>query len=333
MVNSKKFQYLEKCLSKVPQIDYPCNSRIHALKSFNYSKCRCFVKRDDELGFGISGSKVRKFRTLVPYLKSNGFDEVLVIGGAYSNNVLGIVQLLIENELEYKLFLRGEPAPNPIGNALWISLFGAQENTIWIERKDWHQVENIARQYIEEKKDRKIYMLSEGSFVSAALPGALTLSLDILRNEKQLGEKFDHIFVDSGTGLTAIGLILAHAWQEVKSHIHVILLADHEASFKKKLLCMHQEFEQIIQDRFSLPGNFRLHKPKSGASFGSVTKQTLANIKDIAKAEGFLTDPIYSAKLFNESRQIISQNTCEGNILIVHSGGGLALAGFQDRLR
>lgn len=330
MVNFDKLQHLETILAELQQMDYPVHSRIHPLKSFP----SCYVKRDDELGFGISGSKMRKFRSLIPYLKLNSYCEVVVIGGAYSNNVLGIIQLLIENGLKFKLFLRGDPIQKPIGNALWIKMFAERSSIKWISRKEWPDVENIARKYAQNEidSDKKIYILPEGAFVPEALPGSVTLSLDIVRNEQQSGNTFNHIFVDSGTGLMAIGLILGHAWMEVSSLIHVLLLADEGIVFRKKLDEMHQKFEHLLNKQFDFHENFIIHTPKTGASFGSVTKQTLTTIKQIAMVEGFLTDPIYSAKLFCESKRLITQNAYEGSILIVHSGGGLSLSGFQDKL-
>ena len=49
--------------------------------------------------------------------------------------------------------------------------------------------------------------------------------------------------------------------------------------------------------------------------------QTIKNeIKRLAQEEGILADPIYSAKLFHESRRYIETEQLKGNILIIHSG-------------
>jgi 1-aminocyclopropane-1-carboxylate deaminase len=55
--------------------------------------------------------------------------------------------------------------------------------------------------------NRKCYIVPEGAFCKDAIAGASTLALDIIRNESELNIEFDHIFVDSGTGLTAMSLI------------------------------------------------------------------------------------------------------------------------------
>jgi 1-aminocyclopropane-1-carboxylate deaminase/D-cysteine desulfhydrase-like pyridoxal-dependent ACC family enzyme len=55
---------LTQALERIPMAALPRQSRIHSLRSF--SRGRCYIKRDDELGFGISGTKVRKYLSLLP---------------------------------------------------------------------------------------------------------------------------------------------------------------------------------------------------------------------------------------------------------------------------
>ena len=45
-----------------------------------------------------------------------------------------------------------------------------------------------------------------------------------------------------------------------------------------------------------------------------------------------MADPIYSVKLLFESKRVIHEAGITGNVLIIHSGGGLSLAGFQSML-
>lgn len=92
----ERLHFLQEKIKKEPHADYSFSSRVHALTSFFQAQdTKCYVKRDDELGFSISGSKLRKYRMLLPYLRSQGYLEVVVIGSSFSNHVLGIVQLLI----------------------------------------------------------------------------------------------------------------------------------------------------------------------------------------------------------------------------------------------
>ena len=325
---------LLRAIQKHPHEDYPCRSRVHFLNTFKNPGCSCYVKRDDELGFGCAGSKMRKYRSLIAFLKTERCQEVAVIGGASSNNVLGLCQLLIENGIAPVLFLRKSGSSRLTGTALFISLLAQELQTQWISREDWPNVESVAKEHVQKrsKAGRKVFLLPEGASVQEALPGSLSLPLDILRNEKDNHLQFDHIFIDAGTGLTASALLLGYAWIGKSSLVHILLLAEKEERFKESLKKFHRDFEQLLGNRSPLPERYRCYRPSTAASFGSVNTAILREVCDIAGREGFFTDPIYSAKLFKEARSIIVQQQLEGNILLIHSGGALALAGYQERL-
>ena len=309
--------------------EYNQRSRVHSLQSFGPN---CFVKRDDELSFGISGSKLRKYLSLLPHLKKNNTQEAVVIGGAYSNNVVGLSQLLIEQSIKPTLFLLGDGSSKKTGNYLLTSLFVPESSIHWVSREEWPQVESLAGQYAEPNG---AFVIPEGALMPEALSGAITLSLDILRNEESLGLNFNHVFMEAGSGLAAIATILALAWLDKSVCVHVLLLADDRDVFVSKLKNFKKHFEQLVSKDLAIEEvekRFQLHIPATAKSFGSVNKTILQQVTEIARAEGFLTDPIYSAKLFLETKRIIKEQGLNGNKLIVHSGGGLTLMGFQGQL-
>lgn len=307
---------LQSRLEKEPHEDYPAASRIHALNAFP----RCYVKRDDELGFSISGTKFRKYRTLIPYLR--GTEEVAVIGGGFSNHVLAITQLLIENGIKPRLLLKGPPPVKSCGNFLFLQLLNPSIE--WIPKSEWHKVEEIAASYGCSK------ILPEGGTVFAAFLGALSLPLDIVRNEREAGLTFDHLFFEVGTGYSAAALLLGFAYLRKETHCHLLLMADAEEEFRGRLQALHTEFERWLGDRCSFPTRFTCDTPSIAPSFGSTNTALFDFIRQTAQQEGLFLDPIYSGKLFYHAKQKIGD--LAGNTLIIHSGGALALAGFQDQL-
>lgn len=331
-MNQEKLHHLKNRLLTIPKADYPIHSRIHPLRSLTFPSTQCYVKRDDELGFGISGSKIRKYRSLIPFLLSHHIQEVIIIGSAYSNHVLSFIQLLIENGLKFTLFLRGDPDRPLQGNALLTSLFILPSSVHWISQSDWKNVELLAQSYAS-KQSHSTFVLLEGAFCSAALPGALTLVLDLLENEHQHHIQFDHLFIEAGTGFTASALLLGLNWIEHPVHLHILLLADTKDAFLKRLSLCQEMFTQFIQTSpLSLIHNFTLHDPILTKGFGQVNSSIFETILYLARNEGFLTDPIYSAKLFIESQRVITQKKLKGHVLILHTGGSLTLMGFQPQI-
>lgn len=293
------------------------SSRTHLLHGFSRKNFSCYVKRDDELSCGLSGTKLRKYSSIVPFLIKEEIKHLIIIAGPQSNNLLAALQVARELQLKVTAFLLKPKHELIQGNFKLSLLFLEQDDIVWIEREAWTEVELLATDYLK-KQNHTAFVLNEGASVPQAMEGAMSLAWDIQRNEKDLGFNFNHIFVDAGTGFAAAGLIKGFVQEEHPALIHVLLLADQEAVFKLKL-------EQWLGE---LPSNFCCVYPKTARAFGSVNQTIRNEIKRLAQEEGILSEPIYSAKLFYETRNYIEEHKLEGNGLIVHSGGILTMTGF-----
>ncbi len=305
------------------QEDYPCHSRIHPLKALP----NCYIKRDDELGCVISGCKVRKFRSLVRAIKKKNHQKVGLIGSQYSNHVLGLTSLLLENGIEPTLFLLESLKKPLVGNAFFIELLVAKTNIHLIKRSDWHAVEQLAYEW---QAKNNAFIVPEGGVVDDAIPGLITLALDILQNEKDNKITFNEILIDSGTGLTAAVLIACYALLEKKAVIHVCLTAP--VIFTERLRQVCRFLERLTGKKITHIPEYILHEPPTARSFGSVNATIIQTITSTARREGLFLDPIYSSKLYILLQKLISEKRLLGPTLFIHSGGVLSLSGFQDEL-
>ena len=330
-----RLEEFKKALSSVPFENYPQNSRIHKLRNISIPNTSIFIKRDDELGFGASGSKIRKYLSLIPYITKQSFDEVIILGGAYSNNILTASQLLKENGISPVLFLSGNKDYKVTGNFLLTSLIVEPSSIHWVDEKNYKSIKSIAEDYIEKKKKigMKVGLIEEGANMKESLPGSLTLALDIIRNEQENNTNFDHIFIDSGTGFMAISLLLGFSYLNKNSHIHVLQVAGDEPEFLSYFNNIKNDFEVLLKTELRNDIAINLYKPSTARSFGSTNSKIFQTIVKIAQNNGIITDPIYSSKLFLESQRIILEKKLTGNILFIHSGGGLSLFGFEEKLK
>ena len=292
-------------------------SRVHPL---NHFPKQCFVKREDELSCGVSGSKLRKYASLLPILLDRKVKRLLVIAGAQSNNLLAAVQLAREYRLNITALLLKPWCINYTGNYALSRLFLDETDIVWIERKDWPDIRGIAEKIARENSE-PCFILDEGASVAEALEGAMTLADDILRNEQHMGIQFQHIFIDAGTGFSAMAM--AHRLQQLghDAMVHVLLLADKESKF----------YERVLSLLPTIPKNIKSFSPSTAKAFGAVNQSIKSEIKRVAREEGILLDPIYSAKLFYTVRRKIAEEALKGNKLLIHSGGILSLTGFDLR--
>jgi len=312
------------------------HSRIHPLKFITKPSSAIYIKREDELGFGISGSKSRKYESLMAHIRSLAIQHAVLVGGAYSNNIVGLTQLLIEQGITTHLLLRGSHPPTYQGNFLFISLLVPASHITWIPRADWKQV--VARAQALEKSfpPGSAIFIPEGACMAEALPGALSLGEDIGRNEQEHRLLFEHIFIDAGTGLAAIGLIMGLSMQGRHPHIHIVLLALTQQDFLKQFGEFYQQLlpamrHVLVWER--LIEKLHFYTPTTAPSFGSTNRQVFETMIQVARQDGMLTDPVYTAKLLYTAKQVILHTPdMTGPILIIHGGGGLGIMGFQEQL-
>ncbi len=294
------------------------SSRIHKLNRFPEQEVVCYVKRDDELSCGISGSKLRKYASLIPALITKGVKHLIIIAGPQSNNLLAALQMAREFQLQVTAFLIKPRSSKIQGNFKLSRLFLEEREIVWVNREDWNQVDELAHAYVKQLKEPG-FVLEEGASVAEAMDGAKSIATDIIQNEQFAGITFQHIFVDAGTGFSAAALISGLYELQHSALVHVLLLADNEEVFRTKL-------EQWIG---VIPHQVRCFYSVSGKSFGSVNKTIYNEARRMALEEGILADPIYSAKLFYSARTCIEKEQLKGNVLIIHSGGTLSMAGFD----
>ncbi|TAE49970.1 MAG: pyridoxal-phosphate dependent enzyme [Bacteroidetes bacterium] len=298
-------------------------TRIHPLRNFGP---HVWIKREDENGFGISGCKKRKYASLLPWLEQQNPRKALLIGGARSNHISGFLQLLNEKGFETKLYLKENHSPAAQGgNAFLTSLLSSPGQIRTLSKSEWPQAAEIAA-----SENPEYQVIPEGGTCLWALPGACTLMSDIIRNETESGIFFDHIIIDSGTALMATSLIWMNALAGRKSQIHCVMMAGDEPWFQQQMEQVKKWFQELFP-AYKLPEipPPLLYFPSSGRAFGSVTQSVKDEILRMAREEGILTDPVYTAKLCMTARQIIQQQSLTGNILIIHSGGGSGLMGFS----
>lgn len=298
-------------------------SRIHPLSIYTTSHANVWVKREDELGFAVSGTKKRKYISLLPYIINCGFEQVALIGGENSNNVQALLQLLNEAKVATILYLKKQKNPSPKGNSFLLSLLSEPQNIRYVSSDEWENVIDIATKEMQEKQLNSFLVVPEGGSCVQSIEGLATLLEDIKRNEADNKLLFDHIFVDAGTSISAAVLGFCSEMQGRASQLHVVHIAGNPALFEKQW----QECEAYFQQQLGMK-NVHHYFPATAKSFGAVNATIWQEIKILAQKEGILTDPIYTAKLFYTAKYIIQNQSLTGNILIIHSGGGTGLMGF-----
>ena len=297
--------------------------RTHPLQTFNKPGLNMFVLREDESGFGLSGCKKRKYASLIPWLINNGCQKVALIGGANSNHLASVLQLLNEKRIDTQIFFKKAYPVRMRGNRWLIDLLSHKAQINQIDTEDWDQAESWVRNQLGDE----VFVVPEGGSCLPALAGSCTLFQSVYRSEIQQKVTYDHIFMDAGTGMMAGVMAFMLAKMEHPAQLHVVLIAGNESSWKQQLAKIAKWWVELFEEEAPRPVKANLLYPPTAKSFGAVNAGIRTEIRRLAQEEGVLTDPIYTAKLFMTVRQYVKEEHFFGNALIIHSGGGVGLLG------
>jgi 1-aminocyclopropane-1-carboxylate deaminase/D-cysteine desulfhydrase-like pyridoxal-dependent ACC family enzyme len=186
-------------------------------------------------------------------------------------------------------------------------------------------------------------VVPEGCSGKEAVVGTLTLAWDVMRNEMEGEVEFDHIFVDAGTGMVSMGLIMGLEMVGHGAMVHVVPMAGEE-EYREAMDKYRPWYRNLVQKaedeglvrvgeaQFPKGDRVRIWPLLQDRSFGSVSKSLLKYIKQFVMQHGVFLDPIYSAKMVERAVHAIQEEELSGNILLIHSGGALALTGYLHRL-
>lgn len=325
-MNTKNLNFLHEKITELCDQNYVLKSRVHKLLHLENN---LYIKRDDELSYAVSGSKFRKYASLLPHLKKIPNKKFIIIGGARSNNVIGLSLMMLENNLDFELVLLGSEDLKVNGNSYLLKFTVPAKKIHWIQTANWQNINEIVRNELFPNC-KNCVIIPEGADMEESLWGGMTLALDILRNEREHSLKFEHIFLDSGTGNTAIAFILANSFVESSAKIYVTLIAGAFEEFEVKLKQYSAFFTKKMAILGFLPKNFQLFYPSTARSFGNVNSSVKQFCINATRKSGVLFGPIYSGKHLMRTLEVITENQILGNKLFIHSGGGNALFAYED---
>lgn len=89
-------------------------------------RCTLLVKRDDALGFGFGGNKVRKLAVVAAQALAEGADTLITCGGIQSNHARATAAVAVRLGMRCILVANGAPPVRPTANALIAQLLGAE---------------------------------------------------------------------------------------------------------------------------------------------------------------------------------------------------------------
>ena len=254
---------------------------------------RLFVKRDDLLPFGCGGNKVRKIQTVVAEAKAQGADALITCGGVQSNHARVTAAAGAALGMKVVLVVNGTEQANPTANARLDRLFGAEIR---------HVPSRDERIPAMERAASELRAVGHRPFVVPLGASTATGALGFARGVAELsasGIKPDVIVHSSSSGGTQAGLIAGCALLGVRARV-IGISADESSESLRGIVAglLDAIAERLGAKRETIDGGHTIDVDDSqvGDGYGVPTAASTEALELIARREGLLLDPVYTAK-------------------------------------
>ncbi|WP_195180012.1 1-aminocyclopropane-1-carboxylate deaminase/D-cysteine desulfhydrase [Mesorhizobium sp. INR15] len=278
------------------------------------------IKRDDLMGLGAGGNKLRKLEFIVGKALDEGYDTLLTTGGIQSNHARQTAAAAARQGLACELHLRGRSPDNLTGNVLLSSILGAELH--YHEDADYAEIDRrmAARAEILSTQGRRALVIPLGGGTAEGTVGYVLAVAEIMRQISDGGAP-DLFVVAGGTGSTAAGLSLGTQLFSPGTSVLAV-----SASWKKdvlsgeiarhrraaaELLGIEDKAAVWVDDSFVGPG------------YSQVSEAGRTALLTLARSDGILLDTTYTAKAMSGLIALVRAGRIapDAKVVFWHTGG------------
>ncbi|RBQ73025.1 hypothetical protein FVER14953_09029 [Fusarium verticillioides] len=313
--------------------------RLSSLTSSIDGGANLWIAREDRnSGLAFAGNKVRKLEYVLADALAQGADTLVTTGGLQSNHMCQTSAAAARLGLKVALYPANRVASQDaeykyLGNIQANSILGAET----------FAPDTSEETVIQILKDRgkKPYSIPAGASTHPLGGlGYARWAFELLEQEAKFGVTFDVIALVAGSCST-LGGILAGLKLAQKQGI---------TGSKKHLIgfsVLYPKKEDVVENVLSIARNaaskigvspdeiteddFEIDTSYIGEGYGQVNQSTADGMKELARMEGILTDPVYTGKAFNGLLHKAKSGALRGkNVLFVHTGGQAVLGAYPQ---
>ncbi|MCT4595672.1 MAG: D-cysteine desulfhydrase family protein [Anaeromicrobium sp.] len=294
-----------------------------------------YIKRDDQTGTEIAGNKVRKLEYSVKEALNQGCDYLITCGGVQSNHARATAAVAAKLGIKSFLVLRNKGEKKVEGNCFLDQVLGAQLRFITADEYSNHRMDIMKEIKAElDRKGHKAYIIPEGASNGIGTFGYYNAMEEILKQEEEMGIKFDAIVMAVGSGGTYAGLFYGNKINENSAKIFGVNVCDDAQHFKEAIEnILHESFQYTDQPIEFTKEEINIIDGYVGKGYALSRPEELKFIHELAKLEGVILDPVYTGKAMYGLVEEIKKGNLKDykNILFIHTGGLFGLFPKQDQ--
>ncbi|KAK2008061.1 1-aminocyclopropane-1-carboxylate deaminase [Colletotrichum eremochloae] len=296
------------------------------------------AREDCNSGLSFGGNKVRKLEYVLADAVEQGADTLVTTGGIQSNHMRQTSAAAARLGLKVALYPRdavasGDAEYKYAGNIQLNGILGAETFPVGTS-------EDEAIATLKERGSKPYNIPSGASTHPLGGLGYARWAFELLEQEAQLGTSFDVITVALGSGSTLGGMVAGFKLAQKmglkgskKRLVGYSILKPSEDDVAGLVLSIARTTgshiglgpDELTRDDFEVDYSFL------GGSYGRLDERTASGIKELARTEGILADPVYTGKAFTGLLHTARDGGFGSkNVLFCHTGGQAALSAYPN---
>jgi len=291
------------------------------------------VKRDDLTGLLESGNKVRKLEFLVGEALQQGADTLLTSGPPDSNGCRAVAAVAARLGLRAVLAIRGERLATSDGNLLLGRLLGADTRHYPDLGPDpGPELEALAAEV--RARGGRPYVIPESGAGELGALGYIECAVELSEQIHHGAPRFDAIVITAGSGGSHAGLLMGKQLAGLPGEIVSVPVTAPAERVREAIVRTVGAAVQRFGFAIEVPKAIHLLDGYQGAGAGAATDEELAVIVALAREEGLLLDPVYTAKGFRGLVETLARDpkALGQRVCFIHTGGLFSLFPYRDRL-
>ena len=310
--------------------------------SQNHPGHELWIKRDDCTGLAMGGNKARQLEFYFGDALSRGCDTVLSTGAVQSNYMRSIAAAAAKLGMECHIQLESRVSKDSLdyresGNVFLDRLFGAQIHRYTEGGDEFgadRAINDLADGLREAGRNPYVVPLAPVEQPKGAL-GYVAAAAELVRQWQQGDGTPDLLVVPSGSGLTHAGILVGLSIAGCRVPVLGACVRRDAAQQHQRILDHCEKLglmlasgsrvsaEDVwVDDRALAPG------------YGQASDSVMEAIAEMARLEGILLDPVYSAKTVAVTLQGLSVGDLAAyqRITLLHTGGTPALFAYREEV-
>jgi len=293
-----------------------------------------WVKRDDLTGLLETGNKVRKLEFLIGEALAQNADTLITCGTLQSNCCRTVAAVCARLGLRAVVALKGAPPAEYDGNLLLDRLLGAEVR--YCTDAEWGKIDEVLQDMAARERagGRTPYVIPESGATVVGALGYLACGQEIAQQVRHGAPDFDTIAITAFSGGSQAGLLMAGQLTGLGARIVSVPIAWEASRVREYVASVMDQARHRWGLAVEVPREIPVLDGYQARGRDEVRREELDVVLHVARQEGILLDPVYTAKAFHGLLDRLRRDPggLGRRVCFIHTGGVFSLFPFRGPL-